>query len=299
MSRRAFPYRRAASATVSTEVWTIATDDDHIELPDALADWDYRMNLALRRSLTVDLDLLRQSTGLPDRAEFAVAVIWTATGSGLKSAAHRVPLIGDGRRTVDLVADLHGTQLGGLLTIDTVLVLSEYCADASPTAPRRAGSVLWSDQHVVRLQGDAPQFPMAVIDFSKTAFPEDAGWYMQISGDLDSATMGALLLLINERKRGLVDALQNAGKPKPIHRTLLSAVYADVARTMVAHALREPEFSMEKRYHDESLGATLQGLVSTLFPERGIEDLRRRSDENPNLFSTELQHAVRIFEDVR
>ena len=298
MSKRALPYRTAPPSSVEHRSWEIVLDDDLVELPDAMADWDYRMNLSLRKSVTVDVDMLHQATGLPSSAKFALAVVWTATGSGLKAAAQRVVLPDSGKHVVDLAADLAGTQLGGLLTLDTVLVLAE-AFDGPPASPRRAGSVLWSDRQTVRLQGDAPQFPIAVVDFSKTQFPAAAGWYVQISGDLGTAAMGALLLLINERKRELVEAFERAAKPRPIDRALLSAVYADVARTLLEHALREPEFVLEGDYPDESLGATLQSLVAGLFPAVTIDHLRRRLEQSPRLFASELQDAVRIFEDVR
>ena len=298
MSKRALPYRSAPPSSVEHRSWEILLDDDLVELPEALDDWDYRMNLSLRKSVTVDVDRLHQGTGLPPNAKFALAVVWTATGSGLKAAAQRVGLPASGKHTVDLAADLAGTQLGGLLTLDTVLVLAE-AFDGPAASPRRAGSVLWSDRQILRLQGDAPQFPIAVVDFSKTQFPAGAGWYLQISGDLGTAAMGALLLLINERKRELVEAFERAAKPRPIDRVLLSAVYADVARTLLEHALREPEFVLDDDYPEESLGSTLQSLVVGLFPAVTVDHLRRRLEQSPRLFASELQDAVRIFEDVR
>ncbi|MER6760333.1 MULTISPECIES: hypothetical protein [Amycolatopsis] len=272
-------------------------DDVPVELPESLSDWDYQMDLPVRQQVRVDVDLVRQATGLPPSAKLTLAMVWTATGSGLKAAGSRVLLPEAGTVTVQLDALLSGNQLGGLLVLETALVLAEYCDSGALASPRRAGSVLWADQRSTRLQGDAALFPMAVVDFSRTQYPEDAGWHMEIGGDLETATMGALLLLVNERKKVVVEALRNAAKPRAVDRVVLSTVHADVARTLVDHALREPDFSLNADYGDESLGATLQALVARLFPEQSVSHLRRRQQQSPIAFATELQHAVRILEE--
>ncbi|KFU76958.1 hypothetical protein SAMN04489729_4597 [Amycolatopsis lurida] len=299
MSRRAFPYRTAPEDVVKAEEWTLQIDGDQMALPEALPDWDYQMRLDLRRAVRVDLSTLQSSTGLPATASLALVTVWAATGSGLRAPASRIPLTGTGTLSIDLAVDLDGRNLGGLLTLDTILVLADYCSDGAPAAPRRAGSVLWSDRREVRLQGDAPQFPIAVVDFAKTSFPEDAAWHVQVVGNLETATMGALLLLVNEKSTAAVKAFQNAATPRAIDRVILSAVYTDVARTLVEHALLSSDFDDENDFDDESLGATLQNLIGRLFPNTTIDQLRRRREQSPGLFSTEVQAAVKIFEDVK
>ncbi|RDV52673.1 hypothetical protein DDV98_09970 [Streptomyces sp. IB2014 011-12] len=137
---------------------------------------------------------------------------------------------------------------------------------------------------------------MAVIDFGLTSFPDDAAWHLQISGSLESATMGALLLLINERNTITATAFENAGKPRQIDRLVLSAVYADAARLMVEHALTHEDFSEESDYPDDSLGATILSLFDRLFPDQPITDIRLRQRQSPSLFASDLQAAVKIFE---
>lgn len=224
-------------------------------------------------------------------------MVWTASGSGLKAAGSRITLPKSGTTQVDLGAVLPGSQLGGLLVLETTLALAEYCDTGALASPRRAGSVLWTDRSSTRLQGDAQQFPISVVDFAKTEFPDDAGWHVEIGGDLDTATMGALILLVNERKKVLVGAMRNAARPRPADRIVLSTVYADVTRTLVEHALRDRDFDLDTTYPDDSMGVTLQVLVDRLFPGRSIDHLRRRYEQAPAAFATELQSAVRIFEE--
>jgi hypothetical protein len=281
---------------VTAEPWQLVLEDGELPLPEALPDWDYKMDLHMRRTVQLDLGRARMQSGLPANAALMLSAVWTATGSNLSGPAQSVLLGEAATSTVEFDFRLRGTDLGGLLLLDTALVLAERRSDARPSSPRRAGSVLWSDREALRLQGDAPQFPMAVIDFARTSFPNDAAWHLQISGSLESATMGALLLLVNERNTVTSTAFQNAGKPRPVDRIVLSAVYADAARVMVEHALAHEDFVEDADYPDGSLGATLVSLFDQLFPGQLITDIRLRQRQSPALFSSDLQAAVKIFE---
>jgi len=296
VSRLALPYRVPSRDVVQVGPWQLVTDGVEIPMPEALPDWDYHMDLHLQRNALIDQDGARSQTGLPPEAVLMLAVVWTATGSNLSGPAQHVRLTGTGSATVSLDVRLRGSDLGGLLLVDTALLLAEHRSGGRAASPRRAGSVLWSDRSVLRLQGDAPQFPMAVIDFARTSFPDGAAWHLQISGNLESATMGSLLLLVNERNSVVTTAFQNAGKPRDVDRIVLSAVYADTARTMIEHALSLEEFTDDADFPDESLGETLTALFGKLFPGRTISDMRLRQQQSPSLFASEIQEAVKVFE---
>ncbi|WP_344849220.1 hypothetical protein [Kribbella ginsengisoli] len=272
-------------------------DEEQVPLPSHLPDWDYRMNLHLRRTVEIDADALRAAAALPPNAPVALTVVWTASGSGLRASACRVPVKATERDFIDLEVRIAGADLGGLLALETVIVLDDRMVDGSPVAARRAGSVLWRERRELRLQGDAPQFPLAVVDFERTSFPNDAGWHLQISSNLSAATMGAMLLLINERNSVALSAFQNAAKPRAVDKAVLSSIYMDVARTMIEHALRSEEFSDTAEYDDDTLGATLLALVDQLFPGSSINDLRLRMESAPTHFASEIQAAVRVFGD--
>ncbi|MDX3662884.1 hypothetical protein PV646_36770 [Streptomyces sp. ID05-26A] len=299
MSRRALPYRTPGDEAVKAQQWMLVVDGEGLDLPEALPDWDYQMSLRLRNEVHIDLDAVYASTGLPSDVRLSLVVVWTATGSGLRGTAQRISLSGGGAHNVELDIELSGTQLGGLLTLDTQLVLAEASDTGAVAAPRRGGSVLWTSKRTLHLQGDAPQFPIAVVDFEPTPLPADAAWHVQLSDELNTATMGALLLLVNEQKKAVVTAFQNAASPRPIDKVYLSAAYADIARTMIEHALADPDFGDESDYAEDSLGATLQNLLSNLFPHESVQHLRRRRDQFPSLFATEVQAAVSIFEEAR
>ncbi|MFJ8675585.1 hypothetical protein [Streptomyces sp. NPDC093589] len=278
--------------------WRLLVEDEEIPLPRALDDWDYQMDLVLRRTVQVDPQRARTESGLPPDAVLALSVVWTATGSNLRAPADHIRLEGPDARVCELNARLRGVDLGGSLVVDTALVLAEGTTKGKAAAPRRAGSVLWSDRHSVRLQGDAPQFPMAVIDFANTSFPDGAAWHLQIGNDLLGATMGSLLLLVNETNAATAAAFRNAGKPRPMDRAVLSTVYADVARIMLEHALRHPDFVDGAEFPDETLGSTLMGLFDRLFPASSIQAQRLNFESSASHFASDLQAAVKIFQDI-
>ncbi|AZM57651.1 hypothetical protein DMA15_13495 [Streptomyces sp. WAC 01529] len=192
---------------------------------------------------------------------------------------------------------MSGAQLGGVLSLETVLVLSRAVGPAAPFAPRRAGSLLWDDTASLRLQGDAPLFPMTVIDFAHTSYRDDAAWHLQLGSDLNGAAMGSMLLIVNEKAEEVATAFAHAARPGPVDRVVLSMVYSDCARIMVEHALLKEEFVDDADFAEESLGATLVNLFHRLFPGRTVQDLRRLRQNSPSLFATELQAATRILKE--
>jgi hypothetical protein len=246
----------------------------------------------------VDLARAKSEAGVPPETVLTLATIWTATGSNLRGPAHRVRLEGTDVVEVEVTARLYGSNLGGVLNLDTALVLAETAVGGELSAPRRAGSILWRERRSLRLQGDGPQFPMAITDFAGTSFPDGAAWHLQIGGNLHGAVMGSLLLLVNEKNTAVADAFRKASKPRPVDRAVLAAVYADVARVMVEHALRHDEFVDGAVFPDDSLGATLMSLFHRLFPGSSVKDVRLRFNHSPSHFATELQAAVKIFERV-
>jgi hypothetical protein len=297
MKRVVWPYRRPQQTSISAEGWLLAVDEQTLPLPDALPHWDYQTPLRLRRTIDLDLDAISAATRLPDDARLHLAVVWSSSGAGLREPATTLPVGTSGRHTAQIEVDLPGERLGGTITLRTLLVVAEPGSVKDPLAPRRGGSVLWSDETRVRLQGDAPQFPIAIVDFTRTSFPDNAAWHVDLGQRLEAATMGTLLLYLNERSKAVVQAFKNAASPGKSDRLVLSAVYADVARIMIESALNNPDFDDSATFEDESLGRTLQNLVWSVFPGRTIADLRQLRDHSPNQLATQIQAAVGVFQE--
>lgn len=294
---RALPYKIPQPDVVGAEGWMLTIEGEELPLPEAFPHWDYQTDLNLRRNVTVDIARAREESGLAPGTPLTLAATWRADGSKLKGCLMRRPVPESG--VVELSAVLRGADLGGTVELDTALVLTNRRTGTDRlTAPRRAGSVLWSDRHAIRLQGDATQFPIAIVDFATTPYPENAAWYLEIGSNLEAATMGTILLLVNEKNTVMAEAVQRVKSPRVQDRLVIEALYADVARSMVNHALRDSDFDDEIDYEDDTLGATLQELIGRLFPSRSIEDIRLLADNSPSRFEAELQAAVNLFGSV-
>lgn len=293
MTRIVYPYLRPATSTVTASPWTMVHTDGEIPLPDKLEDWDYNLDLNLRQVVQVDLDAIRTQCRLPQEAPLDLCVVWRSSGSGLFGRATSVRLDRSGEHALDAV--IAGSAAGGIVDVDTVVVLARAHDGGDPLAPHRAGSVLWQQRSTVQLQGNASQFPISVVDFSRTSLPDNAGWHLEINGSLDSAAMGSLLLLINEQHKPVAEAFGNAGKPRPADRLVLSAVYADVARAMIEHALAVDDFDDETEYEQETLGTMLRDIFRKIFGETTVKDVRLRAKDSPAIVATTVQAAVSIF----
>ncbi|WP_228372737.1 hypothetical protein [Demequina maris] len=277
--------------------WLLVEDGEAIDLPTALAAWDYQSNLRVRRIVELEPLRIRNEVGLPAHAPIVLSVIWSATGSNLSGPAVSLRLGHEVRERHVIEFSLRAADLGGTLSLRTLVALGARVTNAPETAPWRAGSILWMDTIDLRLQGDAAQFPMAVIDFAHTALPETAGWHLQITGGMETAAMGALLLLINSSHEQVVGAFEAASRPRPAQRAVLSAVRSDVARTLVEHALVRDDFDPAEPYPDGSLGATCADLFNKLFDGRSVTDVRLGREHSPGMFATELQAYTQLFQE--
>ncbi|GHH71048.1 hypothetical protein [Promicromonospora soli] len=295
MSRIAYPYLRPASSTVDAQPWRLLLGEEEVELPESLDGWDYNLDLRLRREVQVDGEAIREQCRLPAGAPLALSVVWYSTGSGLRGRSAFERLDGRGYATHHLDLTIAGAEVGGVLSIDTLLVVPEALAEVDALAPHRAGSMLWEHRSEIRLQGGASQFPIAVVDFGPSTLPDTAAWHLEVSGSMDSAAMGSLLLLVNERNKAVAEAFSRAGKPRQADSLVLSAVYADVARTMVEHALSREDFVDDANYGEETLGALMLDVFRQMFGARTIKDVRLRMQDSPSLMATEMQAAVGIF----
>ena len=296
MNRRAYPYRRAADGSVSMTEWSLKGEDGEVvPLPALIPDWDFQRDLSLETVVDVDLDAVRASARLPQEAELALSVIWSSTGSGLRRLADQVPLSGGGTRSAQLSFTVVGRDSGGQLSVDTQLFLAKALDNPDPTGPRRAGSVLWQHRAGVRLQGDASQFPMAVVDFKSAGYPEKAPWYLDIGPNLEAATMGAVVLLVNSSTPIVLNALRRADKASYAERLIQSAVQQDIVRLMIERAVTDEELTDTSRFEPDTLGHTLLGLLGTFLPGTSLTALRMTRRTDPALFSAKIQHAVGLF----
>jgi hypothetical protein len=136
-----------------------------------------------------------------------------------------------------------------------------------------------------------------VIDFERAAFPKDAGWHLEIGTQLDAPLHASIRLYVNSRQQRVVSAFVNAATPTPEGGAILKAIYADVARTIVEHALNQEALYPPAEMERDSIGFALAGLVRRFFPGQDFAVLRKIRVEHPGEFSSELFSQLKIFGD--
>jgi hypothetical protein len=175
-------------------------------------------------------------------------------------------------------------------------VLSAWGEATQAFVAHLAGSILWSDRHEIRLQGDSPLFPISVIDFERAVFPAGAGWHLEIGGDLTAPLHASLRLYLNSAHSVVVAAFANAGNPRPEDTMVTRAVFTDVARLMVEHALNQEDLRATTQWDENSLGFALQNLLQRFFPHGDdLSATRAHRIEHPSDFSTELFAKIGVF----
>jgi hypothetical protein len=298
---QAWPYRRIPGGDVKADSWIIDPDTDRErELSNSLPDWDYQTDLTLRRRISFDVSRGRRAAGLADDAALALSVRWNAVPSLARGACAWVRLDAD-QQEFTLDVGIPGGRVGGLLHIETLIVLAAESEARAATA-HRPGSCLWNDSVEVRLQGDAPLFPIALVPFSKSSLPDKAAWFLELGYDLHATALGAIQLLVNQEHPMLVAAVSRAGAPTETDRAVLSVLKSDVIRSMLERALGDEAFTMTDQFDKDTLGAVLQGLMRTFMSSHigdDLVDIRRIRENDAPLFAAIVQGATELLVDKR
>ncbi|MEV4940050.1 hypothetical protein [Streptomyces zaomyceticus] len=300
MGVHAWPYRRPLNR-INAEPWR--TDETTgSPLPSALPSWDYTTDLSLARVVHLDLDGIRKDCGLPEDALLRLSVRYWPSTSRIRHVGFTssVSLHGQQNVTViDMIAT--GADLGGFLTIETTLDLADDISSDEPFVAHRAGSILWSDQVKVHLEGAAGLLPTAPVSFAEAGLPQGAAWYVSMDGsDWLQAAMGSLLILLNTDNAAVRRAL--ASENEESAPLLWDTLGVDIVTDLVGRALDDESFDDDSDDSDQDGDLTMAGLVKSLvrtylaFPTESPKDaMRRLRDErrgDPSRFRAQVQKGV-------
>lgn len=260
-----------------------------------LQGWDYFTPVHVERELTVDLRAIRRDCGLPDASVISGVLAWNSSLTNVRGAASteitEIP-------TTTLHLDLDPTCLGGTLTVHSRLVLARSHPGVSRLAPRRAGSILWSDEIRIVLEGEGQRFPLWPLDFVKGGVGggrAESGWCLQgTTADLSSSGIGSLRLLLNSENpavRNLLDAPESTSSAR-----LQQFLHYDVVRQLVMAALHSEDLASGLEYEAGTLGDLLIRIASRVFAGRPLDSLRGEYRDWPGEFEAELQGRLRFLE---
>lgn len=258
------PFVVPSAGTVTASRWQRLSDGVPEPLPDHLPDWDQNTRLSLRSTIEVDLAAVVAETGLP-LSMLVWAVGWQVRESGLVGRPRLYPA---GEASFDMELEIPPDETGNTLILTRRLVLGRSTgASDQPLLARLAGSVLWSDETILRLSGTGAAFPVEVVDFAKISYLSRHArnsWYLELPTSVDQPVLGGLLLMVNAADTVLADAVK-ALQPNEVQQALIQLMQEQIVELMVRWALSRWEELPEA--DDGSIGAVARILAERVLPE--------------------------------
>lgn len=300
MSVQVWPYRRP-QGRIEAGPWHLEDLGGDL-LPTAVSAWDYATDLSLARLVRIDLAGLREDTGLNADAPLRLCVRYWPSTSRLRYRAFSAVLPPLGADTTSIVEiSAIGADLGGVLTVETLVELAEDTRTVEPFVPNRAGSILWNDQTRVHLEGAAGLLPIAPVSFREADLPLGAAWYVSMDGaDWAQAAMGSLLVLLNTDNAAVKRALEAQGEETSL--LLWDTLKIDIVTDLVGRALDDEAFDDGPDDTDPDGSLTMAGLVRSLVrshlaqpnehPSDAMKRLREERRGDHSRFRSHVQMGV-------
>lgn len=257
--QKTVPFLTPEPTTITAEAWHYVMGDERHRLPKQFDNWTQGTPLRLTRNIEIDRNTIIEQTGLPENAELAIVVSWFSDATKIRRRVFRAPIHD---HPLNVVANLNGDEISAGIELRTSLIVNRDVADCAPWVANRVGSVLLDERFRFTLDRAASGFPMAVVDFSVTHLPAAASWHLESSTVLDSRFSSSFQVLINEKDKALIAALE-ADKPNKVQSLLLDNLISEVlAETLrIAYALRcSGELELEGHEYG-SVGEVLANLV--------------------------------------
>jgi hypothetical protein len=262
-----------------------------------LPDWDPATPLDIAITAELDMGSIQQECGLTTADTLRLAIVWHSAGTGLRGRGdiYDIQGIADTIR-VELGLSIAGALLADRIRVSTQLVLAnEPSLRQSNIVARHPGSLLWSEERTVILEGKDSRFPTELITFADSSWlPERAAWFLDWEpDDLHLPVLGHVRLFINADHSSVSRAVTQA---LPEDEDIRSAIRFDVGRTLILTALADDDFvGSYKKYDDSSIGAAIRRLLQGLFPFETIESLAMKRRTQASRFECLLQARLDLF----
>lgn len=278
-------HRTCSPDTAKVVEFLITSGDSQWVSPSFVPDWDDETPLEVVVSLDVDLERGLVECGLPPGSRLAGHLIWHATGSRLRGAgaAHEIE---PGINRLSL--QFSGSELGGTLIVRVVLTLLEAAPDSDALAPHRPGSLLWTYDTSVRLEGQGSRFPTSHVSFAETGLGGGllGAWCLVFeSKDLFDSGVGSLRLYLNSDHQAVMQYMADASTEPNLEPFLRN----DVNRQLTLGALSHEDLDLEEEYPKDSLGELLALTIRRNFPNRTLDEIRALGREQPGEFEAHIQ----------
>jgi len=286
----------ASPDSVRAAEWRQVLPDSTTEkIEGHVRNWDPGATLRVTRAVEFDLASIRRSCKLPAGDRVAAVAQWHSLRTALRGSGKPVAL-GSTDREIEVSVEVPAGLSGGMLVLRTIVILDvAEQGERSPLAAGTRGAILWQDRQSVALEGKGARFPVEIRKFDGL-YPRGAGWVLDWRpGSLEALFMGSVRLLLNEGHTTVVEAA-TAANPAAAQKLIVSAIYADVARSLMSGALRNPEFlASASDFAEGTVGQVVADLIASTFQGEDLETVRNRLESEPELFAATVQERFGLF----
>lgn len=293
MKHVAFPFLTLGESEVNASPWKLVDQNDGpMELGDHVPGWDYARNLQLNREIALVKGKIGTALGLPDDDVALELIVRLGTGPGSMPRRRRLltrTAIRPGQSIV-LEHVAVGHELSQRLWLETSILLAGPVRQPTRFAPRRPGSILWRDEHDVRLEGSSPRFPMEVVSFHER-FPgkseSGALWYLHWQpGHLHRDFGGSVRLFLNDDRKDFIERFVGSDPQT------LQCVLGDVVSQIMGHALRADDLEdILADCEPTSVAGHVATWLELAFPGQDLASVRKLLTNSPGSFHATI-HAM-------
>jgi hypothetical protein len=268
-----------------------------------LPHWDPGTQLTVFRTIQANVGLAMNTGRINPGARLAFVPAWWSPGTGLRGKGTDTVFSAEAmsQKQFDISMVIPGEQLKGSVQLKTSLVLLDRPpkVPTDPLAALRPGSVLWHEESLLVLEGEAPRFPASAVNFSENILGDvTACWRLEWGPrELEAPAMGCLRLWINKEHQTFYRAMV-ASVPTPEEMAIRSALRFSVAEEMLQLALDCADDLEQGIFDYGSTGRVFCDLVEQIFPDWGPRRAKQFRKRDPASFSTRLQSRMHLFADL-
>ena len=287
------PFLTPPPAAISHGGWKLHTTDGDIDMPKEMRHWDYQTVLRLAAPISVDRRAVVDACQLDWDSGLAVVVLARSSRTNAEYVARRMEVPLSDRFDLAVELNLEGRELGGRLTLETLLLSTKPQA-LGRLSPHSPGSILWRCSHWSDLEGYGSQFPTDSADFAETGRDPKAGWELRIDlSEPEARFMTAVRLTMNSGHPAVLKLLR--GEKDDGTEQLLRTLNWDVTRQMVQMAIQSDDVAgLDVDEYAVSVAGVLRNLVARYFPNDSSATLREWLQHDLSRIEIRLQHQCGI-----
>lgn len=281
-------YRVLPPTAARVDRWTLAVEDGpSYDNMSTATDWTYYQSIQASVEMLVEAAGLSRAVGLPDDAEFGVSLAWRTTRVGLRGSSAITP-IDTSEVTTSVLIPIGAA--GGSLTLEAkVVLLSPGSGERDELAPTEMGSILWSEERQVMLEGIAARLPIIPVSMGQHPFLDlhNARWLVKVEmADLEAPIDAAVRIFVNESNENVQRMMAEPGGETA--NAMTSSLLIDIQRELMRQALAEDSvYDHDHDYPDGSLGAALSAALGLFRID--FETLQNIALYDASSFDVELQ----------